>query len=178
MTPMPDFGGFPTATLPPLPSMRSPHRATPFLRYLEDWRPHAGLVPRCLDQAVATLKQISSAVKQPIEALEAKHVQAWVDVLINPDGDAGISAKTVNRKSSELRNYWRYLQSVAVVTEDRLPFDRRRVKDPPHRRKTKEDRRQRFQAEDIVRLWHEAERRGDVILSHAIRIAAYGGARL
>jgi hypothetical protein len=24
-------------------------RATPFLRYLDDWRPHAGLVPRCLD---------------------------------------------------------------------------------------------------------------------------------
>jgi hypothetical protein len=27
---------------------------TPFLHYVEDWKPHAGLVPRCLDQAVAT----------------------------------------------------------------------------------------------------------------------------
>ena len=114
-------------------------RATPFLRSLDDWRPHAGLVPRCLDQAIATLKQFSSAVKQPIEALEAKHIQAWVDALMTPNGDAGISAKTVNRKLSELRNYWRYLQSIAVVAEDRLPFDHRRVKDPPHRRKTKEE---------------------------------------
>ena len=153
-------------------------RATPFLKYLDDWRPHAGLVPRCLDQAIATLKQFSSAVRQPIEALEAKHVQAWVDALINPHGDAGISAKTVNRKLSELRNYWRYLQSHQVVPEDRLPFDHRRVKDPPHRRKTKEERRQRFQPEDIVRLWHAAEQRGDLIFSYAIRIAAYSGARL
>ena len=153
-------------------------RATPFLKYLDDWKPHAGLIPRCLDQAIATLKQFSSAVRQPIEALEAKHVQAWVDALINPHGDVGISAKTVNRKLSELRNYWRYLQSHQVVPEDRLPFDHRRVKDPPHRRKTKEDTRQRFQPEDIVRLWHEAEQRGDLILSYAIRIAAYSGARL
>ena len=116
-------------------------RATPFLKYLDDWKPHAGLVPRCMDQAVATLKQFASAVSRPIEALEAKHVQTWVDDLINPNGAVGISAKTVNRKLSELRNYWRYLQSHAVVPEDRLPFDHRRVKDPPHRRKTKEDRR-------------------------------------
>jgi integrase len=153
-------------------------RATPFLKYLDDWKPHAGLVPRCMDQAVATLKQFASAVKQPIETVEAKHVQAWVDALINPDGEAGISAKTVNRKLSELRNYWRYLQSHAVIPEDRLPFDHRRVKDPPHRRKTKGERRQRFQAADIVRLWHAAEQRGDLELSYAIRIAAYSGARL
>ena len=153
-------------------------RATPFLKYLDDWKPHAGLVPRCLDQAIATLKQFSGAVRQPIESLEAKHVQAWIDALINSDGDAGISAKTVNRKLSELRNYWRYLQSHQVVPEDRRPFDRRRVKDPPHRRKTKEQRRQRFAPEDIVRLWQEAEQRGDLNLSYAIRIAAYSGARL
>ena len=153
-------------------------RATPFLKHLDAWKPHAGLVPRCMDQAIATLNQFSSAVRQPIEALESKHVQTWVDALINPDGDAGISAKTVNRKLSELRNYWRYLQSHAVVPEDRLPFDHRRVKDPPHRRKTKEERRQRFQATDIVRLWHAAEQRGDLNLSYAIKIAAYSGARL
>jgi integrase len=116
-------------------------------------------------------------VKQPIEALEAKHVQAWIDELINPDGDAGISAKTVKRKLSELRNYWRYLQSISVVAEERLPFDHRRVKDPSHRRKTNE-RRQRFRPEDIVLLWRESERRGDLVLSCAVRIAAYSGARL
>ena len=50
-------------------------RATPFLKYFDDWRPHAGLTPRSLDQAIATIKQFSSTVRQPIEALEAKHVR-------------------------------------------------------------------------------------------------------
>ena len=154
------------------------HPTTPFLRHFEEWKPRAGLVPRCLDQACATLKQFAAAVRQPIETLEAKHVQAWVDGLIDATSEVGTSAKTVKRKLSELRNYWRYLQSVGVVPEERLPFDHRRVRDPPHRRKSKEDRRQRFQAVDIVRLWREAEQRGDLVLSYAIRIAAYSGARL
>jgi integrase len=151
---------------------------TPFLHYFNDWKPHAGLVPRCLDQAVATLKQFGASVKQPIEALEAKHVQTWVDDQINPTGELGTSAKTVNRKLSELRNYWRYLQSRGVVAEERLPFNHRRVKDPPHRRKTKDERRQIFRPDDLVRIWREAERRSDLVLSYAIRIAAYSGARL
>ena len=154
------------------------HPTTQFLRYFEEWKPHAGLVPRCLDQACATLKQFAAAVRQPIETLEAKHVQAWADSLIDATREVGTSAKTVKRKLSELRNYWRYLQSLGVVPEERLPFDHRRVKDPPHRRKTKEERRQCFQAVDIVRLWREAEQRGDSVLSYAIRIAAYSGARL
>ena len=76
-------------------------------------------------------------MKQPIERLEAKHVQAWIDGLINPDGADGLTAVTVGRKLSELRNYWRYLQSRQIVREDRLPFANRRVKDPAARRKTK-----------------------------------------
>jgi hypothetical protein len=58
-------------------------RATSFLRYFNDWKPHAGLKPRSFDQAVSTLKDFSRAVKQPIEQLEAKHIQAWIDALIN-----------------------------------------------------------------------------------------------
>src|ERR1700677_393700 len=36
------------------------HPTTSFLRYFEEWKPHAGLVPRCLDQACATLKQFAT----------------------------------------------------------------------------------------------------------------------
>jgi hypothetical protein len=78
--------------------------ATPFTRYLEEWVPHAALKPRPLDQAISTLKEFARAVEQPIEKLEAKHVQGWIDGLINPDGDHGLSAATVGRKLSELRN--------------------------------------------------------------------------
>ena len=152
--------------------------ATPFPHYLDEWKPHAGLKPRPLDQAVSTIKEFAAAVQQPIERLEAKHVQSWVNGLINPDGAAGLSAVTVRRKLSELRNYWTYLQSKQVVPEDKLPFWRRRVKDPASRHKTKEERRQRFRSEDVVRLWEEAERRGDAELAKTIKIAAYSGARI
>jgi len=77
-------------------------QATPFLKYLDDWKPHAGLKPRPLDQAIATLKEFAGAMKQPIERLEAKHVQAWIDGLINPAGETGLSAATVGRKLSTL----------------------------------------------------------------------------
>jgi site-specific recombinase XerD len=153
-------------------------RATPFLKYLDDWKPHAGLKPRPLDQAISTLKEFAAAVKQPIERLEAKYVQAWIDRLINPDGDQGLTAATVGRKLSELRNYWGYLQSLGIVPEDKLPFARRRVKDPASRRKTKEQLRQRFRPEDVVRLWVIADQRGDTELAKTIRIAAYSGARI
>jgi integrase len=151
---------------------------TPFLKYLDDWKPHAGLKMRPLDQAISTLHEFSDAVKPAIEGLEAKHVQAWIDGLINPDAETGLTAKTVGRKLSELRNYWRYLQSRQIVPEDKLPFANRRVKDPASRRKTKEEKRQRFRPESIVRLWQEAERQDDVELSKVIKIAAYSGARI
>jgi len=151
---------------------------TPFLKYLDDWKPHAGLKIRPLDQAISTLHEFSGAVKQSIEGLEAKHVQAWIDGLINPDAETGLTAKTVGRKLSELRNYWRYLQSRQIVPEDKLPFANRRVKDPANRRKTKEEKRQRFRPESVVRLWQEAQRQNDPELAKVIKIAAYSGARI
>jgi integrase len=153
-------------------------RATPFLNYLDEWKPHAALKPRPLDQAISTLKEFAAAVKQPIERLEARHVQAWIDTLINPEGEVGLSAATVGRKLSELRNYWRYLQSRQIVPEDRLPFAGRRVRDPVTRRKTKDERRQRFRPEAVARLWEAAEQRGDLELAKTIKIAAYSGARI
>ena len=48
-------------------------------------------------------------MKQPIERLEAKQVQSWIDGLINPEGETGLSTATVERKLSEPRDYWRYM---------------------------------------------------------------------
>jgi integrase len=152
--------------------------ATPFLKYLEKWKPDSGLKSRPLDQAVSTLRQFDKAVGKPIEQIEAKVVQAWIDVLINPDGDTGLSTKTVNRKLGELRNYWGWLQSHQHVPEDRNQFVGRRVRDPARRRKTKDEMRQRFRPEDVVLLWIVAEQNGDAPLAAAIMIAAFSGARI
>jgi integrase len=152
--------------------------ATPFLAYLERWKPHAGLKPRPLDQAVSSLKQFDRAVGKPIEQIESKDVQTWIDDLIAPDSDAGLNSKTVNRKLGEIRNYWRWMQSLQIVPEDRTPFSGRRVRDPASRRKAKEEVRQRFRPADIVRCWTAAEQYDDAPLAAAIRIAAYSGARI
>lgn len=152
--------------------------ATPFLAYLERWKPDAGLKPRPLDQAVSTLRQFDKAVGKPIEQIEAKDVQAWIDDLINSDGEIGLSAKTVIRKVAELRNYWRWLQSHQNAPEDRNPFSGRRVRDPASRRKTKEEMRQRFRPEEVVRCWTVAEQHGDAPLAAAIMVAAFSGARI
>jgi hypothetical protein len=153
-------------------------KATPFLSHVEAWKPHAGLKPRPFDQALSSLKSFDAAVKQPIETLEAKHVQAWIDALISPQSETGLSAKTVARKIGEVRNYWRYLQSVQVVPEDRDPFLKRRIKDPANRRTTRDDERQKWQPSEVVMLWTQATANADAQLAHAIRLAAYSGARI
>ena len=53
--------------------------ATPLLTYLERWKPDAGLKPRPLDQATSSIKQFDKAVGKPIERIEAKDVQRWID---------------------------------------------------------------------------------------------------
>jgi len=117
-------------------------------------------------------------VNQPLERLEAKHVQAWIDTLINPIGETGTSAKTVKRKLGEVRNYWRYLQSHQIVAEDRDPFTHRRIKDPANRRTTRDEERTAWSKAEVVMLWTKAEARKDAPLAQAIRLAAYTGARI
>ena len=152
--------------------------ATPFTAHMERWKPHAGLKPRPLDQAISSIKQFHEAVGKPLQRVENKDVQAWIDGLINPDGEDGLSSKTINRKLGEIRNYWRWLQSHQIVREDHNPFAGRRVRDPASRRKSKEEQRQRFRPEDIVLCWMTAEQSGDAALAAAIKIAAYSGARI
>ena len=85
--------------------------ATPLLTYLERWKPDAGLRPRPLDQATSSIRQFDKAVAKPIEQIENKDVQRWIDGLINADSEAGLHSKTMNRKLGEIRNYWSWLQS-------------------------------------------------------------------
>jgi hypothetical protein len=79
--------------------------ATPFLKHIEAWKPNANLKPRPLDQAISSLRSFEAAVQLPIEKIQAEHVQAWIDRMINPDGDSGLKAVTVARKMGKVRNY-------------------------------------------------------------------------
>jgi integrase len=152
--------------------------ATSLLTHLEKWKPNAGMKPRPLDQAVSSIKQFDKATGKPIEQIESKDVQKWIDDLINADGDVGLNSTTVKRKLGEIRNYWKWMQSHQMIPDDRNPFAGRRVRDPPRRKKTKDEQRQRFRTEDVIRIEQAAEANGDSALAAAIRIAAYSGARI
>jgi site-specific recombinase XerD len=152
--------------------------ATAFLTYLEKWKPHAGLKPRPLDQAISSLRRFDKAVGKPIEQLENSVVQRWIDGLIDPDAETGLSPKTVNRQLGEINNYWRWLQSLQIVPDDRNPFVGRRVKEPANRKKTKDELRQRFRPEDVVKIHQTAIAKGDASLAAAIKIAMFSGARI
>ncbi len=153
-------------------------RATSFDAYLEEWKPHAGVKPRPIDQAISTIEQFTREVGRPLHGLRGTDVQGWVDRLINAEGAKGTSAKTVQRKLSELRNYWHWMQTRQIVPDDVNPFAGRRVREPAERRKTKAEGRQRWRPDEVVRLWRAALEREDAELSHAIRLAAYSGARI
>jgi site-specific recombinase XerD len=152
--------------------------STPFLANLERWKPHAGCRPRPLDQAVSSIKQFDKACGKPIERINRADVQAWIESQINPKGESGLTAKTVNRKLSEIRNYWQWMQNHSIAPKDHNPFFNRRVRDPAHRRRTNEQKRQRFQSQDVVLCWTAAEQGGDAPLAAAIEIAAFSGARI
>ena len=152
--------------------------ATPFLSYLDKWKPHAGLKPRLLDQAISSIKQFEKAVGKPIEQIGEHDVQRWIETLINAEGESGLSSKTVNRKLGEIRNYWTWMQQHRLVPKAHNPFDGHRVRDPASRRKSKDEERQRFRPEDVVRCWIAAEESNDEPLAAAIKIAAFSGARI
>jgi integrase len=152
--------------------------ATPLLSYLDKWKPHAGLKPRPLDQAISSIKQFEKAVAKPIEQIGEHDVQRWIESLINAEGESGLSSKTVNRKLGEIRNYWTWMQQHRLVPKSHNPFDGHRVRDPANRRKSKDEERQRFRPEDVVRCWIAAEQNNDEPLAAAIKIAAYSGARI
>jgi integrase len=153
-------------------------RSTPFDVHLEQWVPDAGLKSRPLDQAISTIRSFARDVGRPLQGLRGRDVQAWIDGLINAEGVEGTSAKTVQRKLSELRNYWNWLQSKEIVPDDLKPFTGRRVRQPASRRKLKAEQRQRWRPDQVIQLWEAAKARRDAPLAHAIQIAAYSGARI
>ena len=110
--------------------------ATSLLTHLEKWKPNAGMKPRPLDQAVSSIKQFDKATGKPIEHIESKHVQEWIDGLINADGDVGLNSTTVKRKLGKIWNYWKCgCNLTRLIPDDRNPFAGRRVRDPPHHQK-------------------------------------------
>jgi integrase len=130
-----------------------------------------GNKPKTVDQKRSTVEDFAAAFHHTGD-VHRKAVQKWV----NQQVQDGQGVNTVQRYLSELRGYWRYLQSVEVVPEDALPFDKLTVPKPP--KNGNGDARQPFEAKDVVKLWRKAKADKDQELADLIEMDMWTGARI
>ncbi len=158
--------------------------ATPFLTHLEDWlatlENRKGGVgnEKTLGQRVQAIKEFAAAVSVPMEALSGRDVQGWLDAMTNKKNGKPTDAKTKARKLSDIRPYWKWLQSNDHVSNDSNPFDNRVVSNGFTDVEEQEREVQSYPLADVPKLWERAEMETDSILADVTRLAAYSGMRL
>jgi hypothetical protein len=135
-----------------------------FLDELEGWLANSRTTARtqAMQRSVCTEFAKSFPLVADVRRVEVKR---WVMARLND----GLSPKTVNRQLSFLRTYWRHLSATGTVREDDAPFDRLAVA----RAATKADNseaRTAFAPADVVKLFLEANRRGDTQLVNPYRL--------
>jgi integrase len=157
---------------------------TPFLTYFEQWqtsltnRKGGSGNEKTLSQRVATIQDFGDAVSEPVETLSGTHVQTWLDRMKNKKNGEPTDAKTKQRKLSDIRPYWAYLQAHDHVSVDRNPFDRRVTSNGYSDVEEQERERISYTAKEVPTLWDRAEVENDAALSDVIKLAAYSGMRL
>jgi site-specific recombinase XerC len=138
-----------------------------------------------LEEYLATLTYERKTLDQKrgaIKAFAAEHrytadvtrraVQQWVD----KHSKAGHATSTIRRNVCEVRGLWTYLQSLQIVGDDELPFER--LVWPKAPKSAKRDQRRAFAASEVVALHGGALEGGDQALADLIEVAALTGARL
>jgi integrase len=87
-----------------------------------------------------------------------------------------MAPKTVRRWLSELRGYWRYLQSLEEAPAGAGPFDKLTL--PKKTSGGKEEKRQPFAPADVLKLLAEARKQKDAPLADLIELGMWSGARI
>jgi len=89
----------------------------------------------------------------------------------------GIKPKTMARKLSALRGYWKYLQSIEEAPDELEPFARLNISMSGGRVK-REDKRQPFEPRDVVKLLVAARKADDTELADLIDLDRWTGMRI
>ncbi|MEA1872865.1 MAG: tyrosine-type recombinase/integrase [Bacteroidota bacterium] len=85
-----------------------------FIQYLEFEKRYSGLTIKAYRKDLQVFyKYFSIDSDQALDILDAKEIRAWIIYLMEQN-----SAKTVNRKLSTLRSFYRYLQKQGRVTHN------------------------------------------------------------
>lgn len=140
--------------------------------HLEEYLSTLGNEAKTVDMKRSTIQKFCQRFPY-LPDVQRKEVQKWVNAQIQ-DGKA---IATVRRSLSEMRGYWAYLQSIEVVGENVLPFDKLSLPKASQKARSEDDRRP-FEAADVVKLLTEAENKGDGQLADLIRLGMWTGARI
>ncbi|MBI2713337.1 MAG: tyrosine-type recombinase/integrase [Rhizobiales bacterium] len=127
---------------------------------------------KTLDQARAIIKRFAGEFEYTRDVTR-RGVQEYVNGLAVDNA----SQQTIRRLVSQLRTYWRYLQSLEIVADGLTPFDGLQRQDGGKAERAR--KRQAFTPKDVSRLIAEARRsREDEQLADAVTILAHTGMRL
>lgn len=139
-----------------------------FDRHLEDYLATLKNEAKSVDMKRSTVEKFAEEFPYTAD-IQRKTVQRWADRQLK----AGKALATVRRSLSELRGYWSYLQSLQVVSDTALPFEKLTL---PKTGKATAERREDFSAADVVKLHGAAA--GDQPLADLIAMAMYTGCRI
>lgn len=127
------------------------------------------LAPKTIDIKRMNLRRFTA--RFPLtEEVKRREVQRW----LNDQLAEGKASKTLQRDLSDVRGYWRYLQSLQVVDEERDPLDKLTLA----RTAPTGPKRQPFTADEVVRLVRAAEAEQDPEMADLIRLGMWTGARI
>jgi integrase len=121
------------------------------------------LAPKTIDIKRMNLRRFGE--RFPLtEGVKRREVQRW----LNDQLAEGKAPKTLARDLSDVRGYWRYLQSLQVVDEEAAPLDKLTLA----RSAPAGPKRQPFKAHDATSYWNDPE------MADLIRLGMWTGARI
>lgn len=150
--------------------------------HLEEYLATLRNEPKTVDMKRSTIREFSQEFTY-VTDVDRKGVQRWA----NAAAEAGSSVRTLRRKLSELRGYWRYLQSIEAAADDAEPFQKLSL--PKTGKKVNGEERAPFEPADVVKLLRASEDRAVNLkgaerrrmfreLADLIQLGMYTGARI
>ena len=141
----------------------------PTSEYLGEWLLSLQVEVRTAKMRRSTIERLAAKFTH-LRDISRKEVRRWATELMVED-ERPLKPATVQRMMSDCRTYWKYLETIEVVSEDIAPFDRIGLKVPGGRARIP------WLPEELVKLLRAAEEK-DQVLADLIKLAMYSGARL
>lgn len=157
--------------------------------HVEEWIKTLGNTnePKTRDMKRSDVMRLAKRFPIP-SGISKPEVQRWVNEMADPAKDEKpLKPKTIARIISHSRGYWSYLQSLALVPDDKEPFHSVGQKVSRKSKAAKASERRAFKAADVVAILRAAEAKakakgkgkgGDEALAQLIWLGMWTGCRI